>query len=83
MVDRVDRAHGRPSFDERIRKYLPDDAAGRIRPMGETAADKVGGDSEGLLASAARIMQCLGPGQRIPAIDCSQSVGVPSAIYED
>ena len=42
MVDRVDRAHDRPSFDERITKYLPDDAAGHIRPMGHNLADKVG-----------------------------------------
>ena len=82
MADRVDRAHDRPSFDERITKCLPDDAAGRIHPMGDNAADKVGRFRR-LLASAVRTMKCLGPGQRIPAIDCSRSVGVPSAIYED
>tara|TARA_B100000674_G_scaffold221648_1_gene181711 strand:+ start:8601 stop:8747 length:147 start_codon:yes stop_codon:yes gene_type:complete len=42
VVDRVDRAHDRPSFDERVKKYLADDAAGRIRPMDGNAADKVG-----------------------------------------
>ena len=42
VVERVDRTHDRPSFDEGITKYRRDDAAGRIRPMGDNAADKVG-----------------------------------------
>ena len=42
VVDRVERMHDRPSFDEGNTKYRPDDSAGRIRPMGDNAADKVG-----------------------------------------
>ena len=42
MVDRVDRAHDRRSFDEGVTKYFPDEAAACIRPMGDNAADKMG-----------------------------------------